>query len=301
MPLAGVDAGGSHTEAVIGLQNLTVLARARGAPGAVRVGNVLEAAAAMIATVAEASDQAGESGTLELMVVGAAGTGLEENREALHAALAATSVARRVHVTTDGEIALESAFPNGPGILLSAGTGSAAHARDPDGVVWRVGGRGWQFGDEGSAYALGRAGISAALQGGEGRGETTVLSDTIPAAVPVSSAEGFHRWLKDADVESVAKLAHIVSDAAAGGDRVAQGLVADTLRDLVSHVRALLHHFPESATVDVAMSGGLISPGSPLRSGLLDALVARGRQVHPVEVGVDPAVGALAMAARLVR
>jgi N-acetylglucosamine kinase-like BadF-type ATPase len=264
----------------------------------VRVGKVPGAAAAIVATVANASNQAGESGVLEFMVVGAAGTGLEENREALHAALADTSVVRRVHVTTDGEIALESAFPSAPGILLSAGTGSIAHARDADGVVWRVGGQGWRFGDEGSAYALGRAGISAALQGIERRGSATALSDTIPAAVS-ESAESFHRWLQDADVEAVAKLARVVSHAAAEGDSVAQRLVGETLRDLVAHVRALLHRFPKSATVDFAMSGGLISAGSPLRAPLLDALAALGDQVRPVEVTVDPAVGALALAARL--
>jgi N-acetylglucosamine kinase-like BadF-type ATPase len=262
-------------------------------------GKASEAAAAILATVHRALEEAGGAADLEVMVVGAAGTGLEENCEALHAALAAGRVAARVHVTTDGAIALESAFPNGPGILLSAGTGSVAHARDADGVVWRVGGRGWRFGDEGSAYALGRAGISAALRGKDGRGPSTALAEAIPSAARAASDEEFQRWLLAVDVAAVARLAHVVWDAAVKGDRVSTELVTSGIDELVSHVQALLRRFPNDATVDVAMNGGLIAMGAPLRPAVVEALGRVAPQVHVVDVEVDPPLGALAVAARM--
>lgn len=62
--------------------------------------------------------------------------------------------ARRVRVMGDLELAHRSAFAEGPGVLLIAGTGSAALARGPR---WaRAGGRGPLLGDEGSAFWLGR-------------------------------------------------------------------------------------------------------------------------------------------------
>src|SRR3989454_9289676 len=58
--------------------------------------------------------------------------------------------------------ALATAFGTGPGILVNAGTGSIAYARDPAGELHRAGGDGWQLGDEGGGYWLG----GRALDGG---------------------------------------------------------------------------------------------------------------------------------------
>src|SRR4030042_1026984 len=97
----------------------------------------------------------------DVLVVGAAGAGREEERLALEAALEALRIAPRVHVTTDGAIALQSAFGDTAGIVLIAGTGSIAWARLPGGETARVGGLGAVLGDPGSGYDLGRAALRA--------------------------------------------------------------------------------------------------------------------------------------------
>src|SRR5438445_6123055 len=51
---------------------------------------------------------------------------------------------------------LSMAFADGTGIIVSAGTGSIAYARDPAGQLHRAGGYGWQLGDEGGGYWLDR-------------------------------------------------------------------------------------------------------------------------------------------------
>src|SRR5438552_1266044 len=103
--------------------------------------------------------------------VGAAGGGREQEQVELAAALTAPGVARRVRVRADGEIALSTAFGGGPGILVNAGTGSVAYARDPSGVLRRAGGYGWQLGDEGGGYWLGRRALGVAARAQDGRGE----------------------------------------------------------------------------------------------------------------------------------
>src|SRR5271170_1871875 len=85
----------------------------------------------------------------------------------------------RVRVTTDLEIALEAAFGTGEGIILLAGTGSAALGRDTNGHAVRNGGRGPWFSDEGSAFDIGRRAIRAVLLAEERRGPTTALSKRI--------------------------------------------------------------------------------------------------------------------------
>ena len=114
------------------------------------------------------------------MVVGAAGVGRDEERKALHAALRAEGIAATVHITTDIEIALEAAYGKGPGIVLLAGTGSFAIARLADGSLKRQGGYGWQMGDEGSGYALGRSALTAVGRAFDGRGPATGLSAADP-------------------------------------------------------------------------------------------------------------------------
>ena len=76
----------------------------------------------------------------------------------------------RVRVTTDLEIALEAAFGAGEGIILLAGTGSAAFGRDANGRTARAGGRGPWFSDEGSAFDIGRRAFAAVARAEEHRG-----------------------------------------------------------------------------------------------------------------------------------
>ena len=106
-------------------------------------------------------------------MVGAAGAGREPEREELRKALRGENLAPTVVVTTDIEIALAAAFTDGPGIVVSAGTGSVAVGRDQAGKRHRIGGYGWQMGDEGSGYAIGRAALGAVSRAVDARSPKT--------------------------------------------------------------------------------------------------------------------------------
>jgi glucosamine kinase len=84
-----------------------------------------------------------------------------------------------IRVTTDLEIALEAAFGEGEGVMLLAGTGSAAFGRDASGVRARAGGRGPWFSDEGSAFDIGRRAFAAIVLAQENRGPATELVERI--------------------------------------------------------------------------------------------------------------------------
>ncbi|OCN06330.1 hypothetical protein A4S06_01020 [Erysipelotrichaceae bacterium MTC7] len=58
-------------------------------------------------------------------------------------------------VFNDGQVALFGAFDGADGILAIAGTGSIAYAQNGD-TFTMCGGWGYQIGDEGSAYAVGK-------------------------------------------------------------------------------------------------------------------------------------------------
>lgn len=296
---AGADAGGSHTEVVIADDTLRVLGRARGAAGAVVPGHVAAAGRAIAATVRQALTDAKRSDRPAVLVVGAAGTGRDTERAALRGALEESSVAQRVEITTDAAIALESVFRQEPGILLNAGSGSIAYARDRSGVIWRAGGLGWQFGDEGGGYALGRAGLGAVGRAADGRGPPTRLSDALTHELGAESLDDVVRWAGAAGPAAVAGLAHVVQETARAGDAIAAELVRAAGRDLADHVVTLLRRFPPEMEVPLALAGGILTPGNPIREELLGLLTARAPRIAVMNQTVDPTRGALSIAARL--
>jgi N-acetylglucosamine kinase-like BadF-type ATPase len=182
-------------------------------------------------------------------------------------------------------------------VVLVSGTGSVAVARTPDGVTHRSGGLGWQMGDEGSGYAIGRAALLAVGRAHDRRGPATALMEDIAKALRMD-LDGLVRWSTSAEPGEVAALAPAVLDAARRGDAVAKGIVEAAANELVAHVAALVHKFPGKAAVPVALAGGNLEPERALRP-LVLARLGKVARVAPVEAPLDPVLGALALARRV--
>lgn len=297
--LVGVDAGASRSTAFVADDALTVLARASGAPGALRPGAVKDSSEAILNTIRRALKEA-RTDRARALVVGAAGAGREPERGDLERALTAAGIAEAVRVTTDIEIALVAGLGDQPGILLLAGTGSAACARLPSGETRRAGGHGWQFGDEGSGYWLARAALSAVAQASDGRGPPTALTAALAHTAGVAGEGALLQWAQNARRGVVADLARVVQEVAARGDDMARLLVEQAAEALAAHVRALRPHFPGDAPVAVAFAGGLLRPDSPVRAATTLLLEGELPPVKRLAALVEPPRGALLLAARLV-
>jgi N-acetylglucosamine kinase-like BadF-type ATPase len=279
-------------------ETLKLLGRASGDAGALRSGAVQQAAEAILDTVRRTLHQAGAKRARGL-VVGAAGAGREPERGELERALAAAGIADAVRVTTDMEIALVAGLGREPGILVLSGTGSGACARLPSGELRRTGGHGWQFGDEGSGYWLARAAVSAVAQAADGRAPPTALAAALARAADVEGEEALLQWARNASRWVIADLARVVQDVAARGDDVARLLVDQAAQALAAHVRALRPHFRDDAPVAVAFAGGLLRPGSPLRTAVTTLLETDQPPLKMLAALVEPPRGALQLAAQL--
>jgi N-acetylglucosamine kinase-like BadF-type ATPase len=294
--LVGADVGGSSTRVVVS-DGSRVLGTAEGPGAALRPERVLASAATIADVVRRALANAGRL-RADAIVIGAAGGGREAEREELRQALRVESLTEKLRVTTDIEIALEAAFGSGPGIVLTAGTGSIGVARDPAGVIHRSGGYGWQMGDEGSGYSIGRSALGAVGRAADGRSPATALTEAILSATRAGQLEGLIRWSARAGPAEVAALAPVVLDVAATGDLTARGILDYAARELSQLVFHLLPHFPGDIPVTVACNGGLISPGRPLFA-VLKAKVEEQPRLAMREQPVDPVEGAIAMARAL--
>ena len=256
-------------------------------------------AAVLAETARRAAAQAGVDLPVERAVVGAAGAGRAQEQAELEAALIDAGVARRVRVLADGEVALATAFGTGPGILLNAGTGSIAYARDPAGELHRAGGYGWQLGDEGGGYWLGRRALDVAARSQDGRGEGSTLLARLLGALGLQHFDDLVRWSATATPAQMAALAPHVLNAAREGEGVARQAVDDAARELVELVAVLVRYFPGTAPVPVAVAGGLLLPQSPLTAAFGTRLGTALKRARLVPDRIDSAVGALRLAAEL--
>ena len=294
----GADAGGSHSTVVIGSRR-KILGRADGPGAAMRPGGAAKSAAVLAETAGRAAAQAGRDLPVERAVVGAAGAGRAQEQAELEAALVEAGVARRVRVLADGEVALATAFGTGPGILVNAGTGSIAYARDPAGELHRAGGYGWQLGDEGGGYWLGRRALDAAARAQDGRGEGSTLLARLLGALGLQHFDDLVRWTATATPAQVAALAPHVLNAAREGEGVARQAMDDAARELAELAAVLARHFPGTGPVSVAIAGGLLLPQSPLTAAFRDRLGTALTRARLVPDQIDSAVGALKLAAEL--
>jgi glucosamine kinase len=292
--LIGADVGGTKTAVAVSIDG-KIAGRAEGPGAAVRPGRALASASTIIEVVRGALSDAGRL-TGDVLVVGAAGAGRAPEREELRTAIRNENIAGYVTVTTDIEIALAAAFEEGPGIVVSAGTGSVAVGRDQTGKRHRIGGYGWQMGDEGSGYAIGRASLGAVSRAADGRSPPTALSRRLLQATRSADLDALVRWAAGASPSEVAALAPHILEVAAEGDPLAQGIADYAARELSQLAICLLPKMDLTPPVRVAITGGLLSPDQPLRRALL-AKLREESALKPTEAPVDAVKGALLLAA----
>ena len=297
--LLGIDAGASHCAVVVGREDLTIQGRADGPPSAMKPGGAAAAAAVIADTARRAAAQAGVELPADRAVIGAAGAGRAQEQEALATAIRDAGVARTVRVLPDGAVALAAVFGTGPGIIVNAGTGSIAFARDESGALHRCGGYGWQIGDEGGGYWLGRRALDLAARAQDGRGEASTLLARLLASIGLHSFDDLVRWSVTATPSQVAALAPHVLNAAREGESVAQRAAADAARELVGLAVALQRHFPGTDPIPLATAGGLLLPASPVAAAFQQILTAEMPRAQLFTTRIDSAVGALKLAAAL--
>ena len=191
----GVDGGQSATKAVIGDENGRILGAGTAGPCnhmAAGEGRAkLERAVA--GCVAAACQQAGiDAASVRFEAACFGMSGGPDDKETILAEILRTE---KLIVTTDAVIALSGAISGGQGIITIAGTGSIAFGRNAEGRSARAGGWGYIYGDEGSAFHIGRQAIRAALRMEEGWGPSTRLHALLLEATGSRNAnEVVHRF-----------------------------------------------------------------------------------------------------------
>lgn len=303
----GVDGGGTHTRALVVDAAGRERSLVEGGPGIVDSEDIPAAVRHMASVVAHAlrdargEEQGGEAQAEDRAVAawfGLAGAGREAVAGAVREGLESEGIAERIHVGTDLEAAFQDAFGDGPGVLLVAGTGSVAMVRREDGQVLRSGGWGALLGDEGSAFAIGLRGLRAIARAHDRRGPETVLTPRILDELGIQDPRDLVTFASGASKSELASLAPEILAAAEGGDAVATQIRAEAASGLGSLLRAVLSEsLPWREAPRLALSGGLLAPGRPLRSPVEE--MARRMDLEVLPDLVRPERGAARLALRL--
>jgi len=241
-----------------------------------------------------------------------AGSAAEEvRREVLRFAKQRLRV-ESAQVIHDGLAVLQAAAPGGWGIALIAGTGAVAYGVNQARETAIVGGWGYWFGDEGSAYWLGQSALRAIAQADDGRATATSLSvavlDRLQIAQPreiISALSGGGTARRDAERDArrdvrmaIADLAELVCEAAENQDEVAGLIVAEAARHWSQHIQCLTQQLKLDKQFPLALAGGVLG-GSPIaRERLVQQLEVDQLRPTSVEFVAEPVAGCLHLACR---
>jgi N-acetylmuramic acid 6-phosphate etherase len=171
---------------------------------------------------------------------------------------------RGLAIASDGLTSLLGALGDRDGAVVAAGTGAVCVARRGERLA-KVDGWGALLGDAGSGFAIGRAGLDAALRHADGRGGSAALlaaAERRYAALPDLCE---HIYAAEVPTRAMAAFAEDVARQAAAGDEHAVAILAEAGRELALSARAALDRLfePDEPTL-VSYAGNVFRAGPPL-------------------------------------
>jgi N-acetylglucosamine kinase-like BadF-type ATPase len=304
----GVDGGGSKTEAWIACVAadgaVDVLGRGVGDSSNPRAVGFETAMTNLYAAVEAAwSDARRTPVEADCAVLAVAGSGQPEMRERIVEWARQRFPARNVEVVHDALPVVAVGTPEGWGVALIVGTGSAAIGVDRNNSRHVSGGWGFWFGDEGSGFWIGRQALIAVARAADGRGVETFLTSSIAARLQVNEPRAMLSALQQAgDVrQAIASLAEVVIDVAERGDGVANHIVGQAAEELSTMVAAAAHGAKLGSRFPLALAGGVIVGSDLLRKRLLASLNGASLCLESISVVPHPVAGCLRLACQTLR
>ena len=303
MHVLGIDAGGTKTVCQLADETGAIVGEARG-PGA-----NLQAAGelAVEKTLHNLMDEAmsGHRGArLGAICVGMAGVDRPGDADVVRGIMRRIGQNAEILIVNDALVALEAGAPEMPGVVIIAGTGSICYGRNAGNQAARAGGWGYVLGDEGSGYWIGRHALRAVVREADRRGPRTSLTEKALKHFGVTRPQDLIHEIYYGGMRpgTIAALASEVHDAFIEGDTVASGILEVGVRELVASAASVVArlHLEQEAFVFV-LSGGIFRAVPWMR----EQIIARLPRVAPSadirHLGVEPAEGAVRLAAALLR
>lgn len=295
----GLDAGNTKTVALVARLDGSIVGGGRGGCGDIYGAGSPEAALGAV-------DQAllgalGGTGValsdLAATCCSMAGADWPEDFDVIRGQLQARGLGGNLSIYNDAIGALRAGSPDGFGLAVACGTGTATGARAPDGRLWHN--SFWQAPQ--GAHELGRMALDAVYRAELGLDPPTRLTARVLDFFQLANVEQvLHRMtarVRPPDPD-LSRLARALLDEATAGDSAAVRLVeqhGSALGDyaLVAARRVGIEH----TQFTMVMAGGVLRHPSPvLRTALVERVRAAAPGVQPVMSRFEPVTGAVLLA-----
>ncbi|ALC91437.1 hypothetical protein AM500_17795 [Bacillus sp. FJAT-18017] len=299
MYVLGIDGGGTKTKGVIADRFGKVYASETvGATNHNGVDlKVVERELAVLFSSLKSQDEKSVS-MLHTVFAGMSGVDRPEARATMEKLLTNfVSADVRVIVDNDAVNALYSGTLGVPGIVQIAGTGSITFGINAEGNRQRVGGWGYLIDDEGSGYDIGRAALNAVFKAYDGRGPTTILTDSVLGHFGVADVPDLIRFVYETGKSrsAIAPLSKYVTDAAAQHDEVAQQIIQDAGSKFAEAIGCLKKKLFKDPTepIPVVMAGGVFHREDLLKPIIYEKLQKLNIEVQLIKPAIAPVGGAV--------
>jgi N-acetylglucosamine kinase-like BadF-type ATPase len=291
-PVLAVDAGQTEIRAALDGKVAT-------APGVLRIGDGVgpeEVCAGVLAAVSGLGplpQPAPAAGVGLSGLEAAAAEDLHRVSELLRRELAV----ERLAIASDGLTSLLGALGEADGAVVAAGTGTVCVGRRGERLV-KVDGWGALLGDAGSGFAIGRAGLDAALRHADGRGGSEALlraAERRYAALPELPER---IYAAPVPTRAVAAFAVDVGDAAGAADASAVEILEAAGHELALTAGAALDRlFEPDEPASVSHAGNVFRCGAPLLEPFTRSLLERRPATEVLPPAGDSLAGAAVLAA----
>jgi N-acetylglucosamine kinase-like BadF-type ATPase len=301
-----IDGGSSKTDAVLVAGGGAVLGRARVGPSNhqhMGVGGAVTKLGEAVAAVARDAGFDDASLRFPLCSTGVyclAGIDLPVDEDLVAPAIAAQGWTTEVILRNDAIAVYRAGATRDWGVGVVCGTGLNCAAVGPDGSIVRFPALEELSGDVAAGGSwLGVRALGLAIRAGDGRGEPTILRQTVPASLGQPDAEAVLSAVHTGALsrERLFALAQVLLDAAADGDAPARA-AADVLADeIVTFVRAAIERLGvEHDPVEVVLGGGVFNTHDERFHRRIDeGIHAVAPRAELVRLGAPPVLGAALM------
>ena len=297
----GVDGGGTKTEAVLVDDRGRVLSWGAGGPSNPNRVSPEELLVSLQEAIGGALSRKDNSSRRSIAAVCIGMAGSTGNQGLIRQAAAKLGIGKRVIVVSDTVIAFWGAIAKAFGVVVIAGTGSCAYGVGPQGDTVKAGGWGYLIGDEGSGYDIGRAGITAALRAGDGRGPSTSLVERLLLFLHLKTVDKVipevYQPSNDDSKTCISDFAPLVVQAAREGDAVSQGILRCAGCELGLSAVAVARQLDLlDREFELGLVGGVFKAGDLITASLHDVVLKAAPQARIFVSHRPPALGAARMA-----
>ena len=298
MPIfLGIDGGGTQTRCVVG-DDKSVLGTGSGAGcNILRVGEAC-ARESLAGAIHQACVAANVSPRQIARTCAGISGAADDGIASLVQRLLIEIVGGAIEVIGDMEVALESAFGGGAGIVVIAGTGSIAYGRNARGEKGRAGGWGRTVSDEGSGHWISVKTLASALRARD-RGSECELLNRLMTALEVRTPDDLVLRINEDPVRDYAWLFPVVLADADAGDKLAAEVLQSAGRELAVLAETLVARlFGNDDEVFIATHGGVFASSVQVKKSFEQELHGLCPRASCVNREINPAMGALARARR---